>query len=583
MTITVHAKATMQNVTTQNATKQLSGRTETFRRPQSRTISGRVCAKAWLLVASITGGLLFQSVSVAQVGSQNFSNFKAESFKTQIEKSVVEIDKIANQGPFKPEWDSLETYEIPEWYKDAKLGIFIHWGVYTVPEFGWEWYPRWMYIDSNNWRGHIYKHHKETYGDHSKFGYKDFVAGLKAEKFNADEWVNIFKDAGARYVVPVAEHHDGFAMYDCTFSQWTSVRMGPKRDIVGELRDATRKQDLRFGVSSHRAFNWIYYLRSKDYDNADPRFEGLYGRDMPQLYKPEAKDYKNNWPDHDDEFKNEWLARTSELVDKYQADLIWFDFGINHLQERGPKENPFADHLKRFAAYYYNTNAKRKNVPVLNYKFQAYPEKAAVLDLERSKLNEIRDLFWQTDTSLATNTWSYVESIKYKPVNRIVDDLVDIVSKNGCLLLNVCPRADGSIPPEQKEMLKEIGVWMKTNGEAIYDTRPFKIFGEGPTTSATGHLSEKKNKPYGAKDFRFTVKGETLYALALGVSSEEKPDAAELVIESLKSGNAHKASISSVELLGSNEKLTWKQTDKGLQIEIPESLPSKFATGFRIK
>ena len=272
------------------------------------------------------------------------------------------------------------------------------------------------------------------------------------------------------------------------------------------------------------------------------------------------------------------MARTCELADKYNADLIWFDFGINNKKERPATENPFADHLKRFAAYYYNVASKKGQKPVLNYKWTAYPEKTAVLDLERSKLKDIRKLFWQTDTSVATNTWSYVDKIKYKTPDRLIDDLIDIVSKNGCLLMNVCPRADGSIPPEQVKMLTEFGSWLKVNGEAIYGSRPFKIFGEGPTATIEGHVSENKNKPFGAKDIRFTTKGDQLYAIALG-----KPETNKLLITTMKSGNEYKASIKKVEMLGHDGKLAWSQTDQGLEIEFPQTLPCEFAFTFRIQ
>ncbi|MEM7315775.1 MAG: alpha-L-fucosidase [Planctomycetota bacterium] len=509
----------------------------------------------------------------------DWSSFQPKDFSEKVASSLKEIKKTVAAGPYKPTWESLETYRIPVWYKDAKLGIFIHWGVYCVPEYGNEWYPRNMYIDKDDWRGNAYKHHREKYGDQKTVGYKDLIPQLTASKFDAQEWAKLFKEAGARYVVPVAEHHDGFPMYDCGFTQWSATQMGPKRDIVAQLAEAVRAEDMYFGVSSHRAFNWLYFVRNKDFDNADPKFAGLYGRPIPQLFKADAADYKKNWPPQDQEFKDEWLARTCELVDKYNPDLIWFDFGIANDKEGDPKDNHFAEHLQRFAAYYYNDAAKdNQRVPVINYKWHAFPEKAAVLDLERSKLDKKRELFWQTDTSVAKNSWGYTAKQNYKPVNRLIDDFIDIVSKNGCLLLNIGPKSDGTIPEQEQKMLREIGAWLKINGEAIYSSRPFEVYGEGPTGTATGHLSENKNKPFGSEDFRFTTNKGNTYAFML-----DKPKSGEALIKSLKKNSPYLAGpIKSVSMLGSDSQIEWKQTDEGLVIKLPGKLPSPHAVTFKI-
>jgi alpha-L-fucosidase len=502
-----------------------------------------------------------------------------EAAEPAVAKAVAAIDEVAEAGPFQPTWKSLEEYEIPQWYKDAKFGIFIHWGVYCVPAYLSEWYPRHMYIDEDTWRGNAYRHHLETYGKHAEFGYKDFIPKLTARKFDAAKWAKLFKDSGARYVVPVAEHHDGFPMYDCSYTDWSAAKMGPKRDIVGELAKAVRAEGMRLGVSSHRAFNWAYFGRSKDFDTVDPKNFGLYGRDIDYLYTEEFKNYgKNPWPPHDQEFKDDWLARTCELVDKYQPDLIWFDFGIAPKVVEAYDKNPYAGHLKRFAAYYYNRAAKANTSAIINYKFHAFPEKAAVLDLERSKMDEIREPFWQTDTAVSTNSWGYVSNHKYKPVNRLVDDLVDIVAKNGCLLLNIGPRADGTIPEHEQEMLLEIGGWLDVNGEAIYAAQHWKIYGEGPTGTATGHLSEKKNKAFTAEDIRFTTKDDALYAIALGW-----PEDGKVTIRTLKAGaDLYPGEISKVQLLGSEAKLKWNRTADGLTIAVPAEKPCDHAIVFKI-
>lgn len=485
------------------------------------------------------------------------------------------IDKVIAQGPFKPEWESLETIGIPEWYKDVKLGIFIHWGVYSVPAFGNEWYPRNMYQDAKQGRrGNYFEHHVKTYGTQDTFGYKDFIPLFKAEKFDAGEWAKLFKESGAKYIVPVAEHHDGFPMYDCSFTRWNAAKMGPKRDIIGELEKAVRAEGLYFGVSSHRAFNWAYYAHKEGFDTANPEYFDLYGR--PNEYNRSLPNKNREWPPQDKEFKDDWLGRTCELVEKYNPDLIWFDFGIGPKWVPSHTENAFAEHLKKFAAYYYNHAAANGQTGIINYKHHAFPEKAAVLDIERGKLDEIRDFFWQTDTSVSFNSWGYIHNQEYKTTDTLVDDLVDIVSKNGCLLLNIGPKADGTIPEPEADMLRGIGKWLGINGEAIYNTRHWKIFGEGPTGMPQA-FKEKLQARYTSQDIRFTSNGDTLYAISLDWADGN------WVIESLKQGTELlDRKIASVTLLGHTGALQWIQTPKGLVIRAPAQKPCENAYVFKI-
>ncbi len=356
--------------------------------------------------------------------------------------------------------------------------------------------------------------------------------------------------------------------------------MGPKRDVIAELEKAVRERGMKFGVSSHRAFNWMYYVRRPEYDNADPSFAGLYGRPMPFLFGENAANYKQFFPPQDKQFKDDWLARTGELVDRYQPDLIWFDFGITASEKVHYSENHYSPYLQRFAAYYYNKrNEAGKDLGVINYKWQAFPEKAAVLDLERSKMDTIREPFWQTDTAVSSSSWGYTKDQKYKSPNRLVDDLVDIVSKNGCLLLNVGPRSDGTIPEQDRAILLAIGKWLKLNGEAIYGTTFWKIYGEGPTRTATGHLAESKDKPFTAQDIRFTTRQGVLYATLL-----DWPSDCVATIKTLASGAIHRTKpISSVELIGSRQPLTWKQTSAGLQVVLPRQRPCEFAYVLKIQ
>jgi alpha-L-fucosidase len=498
----------------------------------------------------------------------------------KVQPAVDAIDQTIAEGPFKAQWDSLETYQIPQWYKDAKFGIFIHWGAYSVPAFGSEWYPRQMYINQDRRGNNFFDHHIATWGKQKDFGYKDFIPMFKAEKFDAEAWAKLFKETGARYVIPVAEHHDGFAMYDCTFTRWDSTEMGPKRDVIAELSKAVRGQGMKFGVSSHRAFNWMFYVRNKDFDNSDPKFADLYGRPMPFLFQDNAWDYQNFFPPQDDQFKDDWLARSCELIDKYDPDVFWFDFCITPDRKLNHEQNSFADHLKRFAAYYYNKTASKKDgLGIINYKFDAFPERAAVLDKERSKMDKTREPFWQTDTAVSASSWGYTENQKYKSPDRLVDDLVDIVSKNGCLLLNVGPRADGTIPDEDQAILKAIGAWLKVNGEAIYDTTFWKTFGEGPTTVSTAHVSEAADKPFTSQDIRFTTKGDALYATLLAWPQNSK-----VTVESLGKASPFRLdAIKSIKLLGSDDPLHWTETDKGLEVQLPKQQVGNFAFVLKIE
>jgi alpha-L-fucosidase len=520
------------------------------------------------IAVSMFGFLLVTGVTVAE------SPHPATQPHPAVAPAVEKINAAIAKGTFKADWPSLEQYEIPQWYKDAKFGIFIHWGAYSVPAYGSEWYPRQMYIKSERRGDNFFQHHIDTYGPQKTFGYKDFIPDFKAEKFDAEEWAKLFKETGARYVIPVAEHHDGFPMYDCSFTRWDASEMGPKRDVIEELSKAVRKEGMKFGVSSHRAFNWMFYVRSEDYDNSDPQYADLYGRPMPFLFQDNAADYQNFFPPHDQQFKDDWLARSCELVDKYQPDVFWFDFGITPKKDSTHENNSFAGHLKQFAAYYYNKTAgKSDGLGIINYKWNAFPESAAVLDKERSKMAEIRKPFWQTDTAVSASSWGYTKNQRYKTPDRLVDDLVDIVSKNGCLLLNVGPRPDGTIPDEDQAILKAIGNWLSINGESIYGTTHWKTFGEGPTSVSTGHVSEFKDKPFTAEDIRFTASGDTLYVTGLAW-----PESKTVTIKSLAEGSElYSEPISGITMLGSDAALQWTRDTEGLTVQLPDNPPSKFA------
>ena len=481
------------------------------------------------------------------------------SCKTENKETKEDLAIVTDSVPkYEPNWESIKkNYKDPEWFNNQKFGIFIHWGAYSVPAFGSEWYPRQMYMDTATFSAQLdlgrkgpnptYLHHKKTWGDQKEFGYKDFIPMFKAEKFNAKEWIDLFKKAGARYVVPVADHHDGFAMYKSNTTRWNAADMGPKRDVLGELFEEGRKQGLTMGASSHYAFNWSFYNKKDKFDTVDPEYA--------DLYSPKGKDVTEPVSE---EFKKMWWDRTVDLIDNYKPDILWFDFYLDIPD--------YAEYRPKLAAYYYNKGIEWNKEVVLqdkNFSHEAFPEGTVIYDLERGKLPGIRKLPWQTDTSIGKNSWCYVTNWESRTANSLIDDLVDIVSKNGNLLLNVGPKADGTIPEDQKGILFQIGDWLAINGEAIYDTDYWKTFGEGPTEVQKGHHSEGQNKGFTGQDIRFTAKGDKLYAIMM-----EWPKASKVNIESLGKASefGKDLEIKNVRLLGSDAKVSFDHTEDGLSI-----------------
>jgi alpha-L-fucosidase len=456
---------------------------------------------------------------------------------------------------YQPTWESLRRYRVPDWFRDAKFGIFIHWGVYAVPAMFDEWYPRRMYLKDSA----IYEYHRDTYGQ--DFGYKDFIPQFKAEKFDPAAWAALFRAAGARYIVPVAEHHDGFPMYATPLTRWNAAEMGPRRDVIGELGAAVRAAGLHFGVSSHRAEHWWFMGGGRDFpsDVQDPAFADFYGPAMPA---PEAESpawRHHNWtPRPDAAYLDDWLARTCEVVDRFQPRLVYFDWWIHQLA--------FKPYLQRFAAYYYN------RIPdgVINYKFDAFEPGTAVHDIERGYQAAIQSEPWQTCTSVSKNSWGYISHHVYKEAAPIIHHLIDIVSKNGCLLLNVGPKPDGTIPDEEQALLREIGCWLQVNGEAIYGSRPWRVPGEGPTIVTAGQFNDN-DLTFTAQDIRFTTQGERLFAITLGEPHET------VVIKSLAAER-----IRAVKLLGYEPALAWMQHETGLRIQAPPPRAIRHAWVFEI-
>ena len=466
---------------------------------------------------------------------------------------------------YSADWDSLTKHDpAPEWFRDAKFGIYFHWGVYSVPAFGSEWYPRNMHIKKNR----EYKHHVETYGDPTEFGYADFVPKFRAEKFDADEWAALFEKAGARFAGPVAEHHDGFAMWDSALTPWNATDMGPRRDITGELAKAVRKRGMKLVATFHHARNNLW--------QKDGNWTGHYQyvkQDFPSLLENPKEAVLYGYMPRD-KFVEMWRGKLFEVIDNYRPDLIWFDSWLHEIPEKARRE---------FCAYYLNRADEWGKDVVITRKQDDLPLEFTVLDLEKGRMNKLTENAWLTDDTISLGSWCYTQDLRIKPLRQVLHVLIDIVSKNGQLLLNISPKADGTIPAEQRDVLLGIGAWLDTCGQAIYETRPWIAFGEGPTRlKRGGGFTHRQGGylQYGAEDVRFTRSkdGGTLYAITLGW-----PDDGKLRVQSLGKSQSAVGRIRSVELIGHTGRLEWSRDEDGLTVELPNTRPCENAFALRIK
>ena len=409
--------------------------------------------------------------------------------------------KKAKQTVYEPTWESMTNHNATAaWFKDAKFGIYAHWGVLSVPAYANDWYARLMHVEGSDEN----KHHVATYGKPSVFGYHDFVPMFKAENFNADEWADLYVQAGAKFGGIVAEHHDGWANWDSKINPWNAKNMGPHRDLVGELEKAIHGRGLKFVTSFHMARNlqinkdnperWLNdesyfpYNPKMPTSSEDPLLSKMYGN------IPKERFYK------------EWFGQLKEVVDNYSPDLIYFDGMLKKLP----------DSIKaQFAAYYLNDAAKKGKEVIITHKEGELPKSVSIEDFEKGRMNHITEEYWLTDETVSVGSWSYVNGLKLKTADDIIDILCDIVSKNGALMLNISPMANGTIPQNQKDILTTIGKWLTVNGEAIYGSRTWKVFGEGPTKQEkSGMFLDKLT--YTAQDIRYTRKGNAIYAIVLG-------------------------------------------------------------------
>lgn len=468
------------------------------------------------------------------------------------------------------DWSSLQVV-VPAWFKDAKFGLFFHWGPYSVPAYENEWYSRNMYEKGSK----INRYHEATYGSVKKFGYKDFYDGLTGARFDPEEWAELVERSGAKYGGPVTEHADNFSMWNSQVNPVNCVNYGPKRDITGECAAAFRRHHLKFLATFHHQWLWGWFMSTIDgADVYDPANEKYYSEAQPLETRRYAPYRLPN-----EKFCQTWLAKIKEVIDLYHPDVLYFDSRTNIIAEK-----------TRLAMVQYY----QKNCPdgIITYKQEDLPAGVGVYDIESGRFSEGQDFFWQTDDRIENQvTWCMVQDPKYKTAQELVAHLCDVVAKNGNLLLNVGPYADGSFHPAAKRTLYALGDWLKVNGEGIYETRPFKVAAEGPTIVQdeqydvakienqieTGEMITNEHRSLTAQDFRFTRKGDSVYALSMGW-----PENGQWRIKSLGQKSFSKV-IQKVSLLGSKDQLNFQQTAQELVIESPEIPPCDYAYTLKIE
>jgi len=487
---------------------------------------------------------------------------------------MVDTNEKITARPLALDWSALtDRAAAPDWFRDAKLGIYFHWGLYSVPAFHDEWYPRWMFYEGHK----AHEHHVATYGDPKEFGYHDFAPMFTAEHFDPEEWAALFKKAGARFAGPCAEHHDGFSMWASKVNQWNAGAMGPCRDITGELAAAIRKRDMRFITTFHHARNlqrrepeYQPYPHNKYcWDSHYPPVEG-----MPTTSDdPKLRALYGNMPEQ--EFLVRWQEKLREVIDGYQPDMIWFDGWLRLIPEK--------DRLEFATTYLDRARAWGRDVMIVS-KYEEFPDEVGLLDLEKGRMNKLTDTPWLTDDTISKGSWCYTRDLDVKTARQVLHVLIDIVSKNGQLLLNLSPMADGTIPENQREVLTGIGDWLGKHGEAVYDTRPWLVFGEGPTRLKRGGGFTHKDSgylEYTPQDVRFTQSrdGATVYATLLG-----RPDAGDTISISAfgKEGAGGKTEVREVALVGAPDKVEWEQTESGLTITTPPCALDETAVAFKI-
>ena len=487
-----------------------------------------------------------------------------------------------SERTYKPTWDSIVTHPTPKWFRDAKFGIYTHWGPYSVPAWGENttWYSFAMYREADITKNPAYHHHLREYGHPSKHGYKDFLPQFTGDKFDADEWAEIFAGSGAKFAGPCAVHHDGYALWDSKVNHVNSMNFGPKRNFVAEQAKAFRNRGMKFAATFHHAFNWFWFpVWNKQVDCGQPENQGP-GKFYPKYHE------ENAMPDQ--EYHEWWLGQTKEIIDNYAPDLIWFDFGVFALQEKYRKE---------FMSYYYSKEEEWKKEVIVTFKEIAagrgkstqfsFAPGTGIMDYEKGKLDSLTADMWITDTTIDSRSgWGYVRESGYKSPERLIHNLIDRVSKNGSLLLNVGPRPDGSIPEEAQYCLGEMGKWLEINGDCIYGTTPW-IYSEARMKGSHekdadaggkgGHFNEGKEIRLTSEDFRFTSKGNAIYVICLGIPGDRVQ---------VPNFSLHNEEIKQITMLGSGAgPLEWQlftNKKEGLYINMKDRPKSPIACAFKI-
>ncbi|MFR9650721.1 MAG: alpha-L-fucosidase [Rikenellaceae bacterium] len=480
--------------------------------------------------------------------------------------SCCNSNEAADQQPFTAEWGSLQKHEAaPDWIVNDKIGFYFHWGVYSVPGWGTEWYPRWMYIhDREGWGYNIYDYHRKTYGEN--FHYHDFIPQWKGDNFDAKQWVDIFQQAGAKFVGAIAEHHDGFSLWDSEVNEFNSVDMGPKINVVAEIEKEARSRDMKFMATFHHGFNKLFYPKTRStYKGPITRHTWIYDESGVPTDPKYAKLY-SNIPDN--EADDLWLAKLDEVVEEYCPDYIWMDFCSEFVSD---------EHRRKFLCNYFNKGAEMGRDVVVNTKGSYFPTDVAIVNVERATMEDITPSVWITDF-IVGSAWSYDQS-RRKAMNpeKMVRVVADVVSKNGIVLFSAGPMADGTIPEEQVEAMLEMGKWFNLYGEAIYNTRPFISFGQGPTKLRRDAADEwniyggVNNGLYnlGPEDVRYTYDNQrTVYAIQCGWSKTPLTHVLEIFTNK-------KAVVKEVSMLGTDEKIEWRMTPKGLEVKQPNKMPAE--------
>ena len=494
------------------------------------------------------------------------------SFTTALTGMVLIADaqKLpVNDGPFKPTEESLKKYEYPEWFRNAKFGIWAHWGPQAVPRQG-DWYARKMYEENSS----EYKYHLAHYGHPSKFGYKDIISLWKAEKWEPEKLMELYKRAGAKYFVSMGSHHDDFFLWNSKINRWNAVQMGPHKDVVGIWQKAAQKNGLKFGVSEHLAASYTWFQTAHRSDTSG-LYKGVpYDGNNPEnqdLYHTKAASDDHEWLTTNPAWYKQWFDNVKELVDTYHPDLLYSDSKL-----------PFGDVGRSMLANFYNgNNAFHNGLMTAVYNCKEPSQGMWAQDLERGVQDSISPYPWQTDTSIGD--WYYRTGQHYKSATNIIQMLTDIVSKNGNLLINIVQTPEGNLEPDMLATLDEIGKWTDANGEGIYSSRPWKIYGEGPSTikenQKKGHFGGLSDESkFTSSDIRFTTNGNNLYAFLLDVPAEN------IKITSLgKSAKIITRKIQSVKILGVSAPVKWKQENDALVITKPATLPDWKVLGIKVK